>query len=145
MSLEIIHEKLEASAYSSLFDVISDFGQMWNNAKRCKLRNPSKEASTDMQTTSRSRRCSNGQERCTRSRARSTTTTQLVRTVARAKTNCLRRHHDRSRPRRRHAQRPLLLSRQRHHPPLQVHQHQLASQCFLRPVGRVQARSEEAT
>jgi hypothetical protein len=36
MSLEIIHQKLNAGAYTSLLDVCNDFYQMWNNAKRCK-------------------------------------------------------------------------------------------------------------
>ncbi|BEI81463.1 hypothetical protein CcaverHIS002_0206230 [Cutaneotrichosporon cavernicola] len=38
MSLEIIHQKLNAGGYMSLFDVCNDFYQMWNNAKRYNMK-----------------------------------------------------------------------------------------------------------
>jgi hypothetical protein len=37
MSLEIVHQRLEDGSYDTLKAVVSDLGQIFNNAKRCKL------------------------------------------------------------------------------------------------------------
>lgn len=37
MALDFVHAKLEKKEYSTLKEVTTDFGQIWNNAKRCKL------------------------------------------------------------------------------------------------------------
>jgi len=35
MSLEMVQQKLDAKSYETLKDVVADFGQIFNNAKRC--------------------------------------------------------------------------------------------------------------
>jgi hypothetical protein len=35
MSLEMVQQKLESKSYETLKDVVADFGQIFNNAKRC--------------------------------------------------------------------------------------------------------------
>jgi hypothetical protein len=37
MSLEIVHQRLEDGSYDTLKAVVADIGQIFNNAKRCKL------------------------------------------------------------------------------------------------------------
>lgn len=38
ISLEMVHEKLEAKSYQTFKEVTVDIGQIFNNAKRCRCR-----------------------------------------------------------------------------------------------------------
>ena len=65
MCLETVDKKLKAKEYQMLKDVVADLGQIFNNAKRCKLflniGGKGRTARlTERQTTRRSRCCFNG-------------------------------------------------------------------------------------